>query len=93
MGLGGVADGLGREGLEQLERVVLSGRLEGVEEGDERGGPARLRQARQDGRLRALPEAGEAKDERRGEALGDGRPDRPRPDGVQPLEAADQLGG
>jgi len=38
-------------------------------------------------------EAGEAKDERRGEALGDGRPDRPRPDGVQPLEAADQLGG
>jgi hypothetical protein len=93
VGSGGVADGLGREGLEQLERVVLGGRLEGVEEGDERGGPAWLRQARHDGRLHALPEVGQAKEEHRRKARGDDRPDRPGPDGIEPLEAADQLCG
>jgi hypothetical protein len=56
----GVPDDLGHENLEQLDRVVLGRRLEGMEQGDERGGPARLGQARQDSRLRALPEAGQA---------------------------------
>ena len=63
MSLGGVADDLGHEGLEQLERVVLGRRFKGVEESDERGGPTRLRQARQDGRLHPLSEAGQAKKE------------------------------
>jgi hypothetical protein len=37
-----VADDLVRGSFEQLDRVVLRGRFQAMEESDERGGPARL---------------------------------------------------
>jgi hypothetical protein len=93
VGLGSVTDDFGRESLEQLDRIVLGCRLQAVEESDERGGSARLRQTRQNGGLHALAEASQPEKDRWRKAFGDGRPDRLRTDDAQPFEAAGQLGG
>jgi hypothetical protein len=92
VGLDGVTDDLGCEGLEQLDRIVLGRRLQAVEESDERGGSAWLRQMRQNGWLHAVAEASQAEKGRWRKAFGDGRPDRLRTDDAQPFEAAGQLG-
>ena len=59
--LGGVTGDLGRESLEQLDRIVLGCRLQAMkEESDERGGPTRFRQMRQNGRPHAMAKASQA---------------------------------
>ena len=89
----GFADDIAHEGLEQLHRVVEGDGLEGAEQRGEGGGAARLRK-RQDRRgPRRAGEPCQALDRRGRDGarrLGD---QAEGPDGVDPFQMPDELGG